>query len=384
MDIELTTIIIGCSVLLLSVVSSFFSPFFRRPAVNDTLPDNNGAKQEHPHISIVMSARNQGDVLKKNLPRFLEQDYPKDAFEVIVVNESSTDNTEDELKLLKAQHANLYTTFIPESSHYLSRRKLALTLGVKAAKNEWIVFVDAASQPVSSNWLTTLASYCNAENDIVCGYSNYDTETSKAYHRFRHLHTALYQMRTAMRSQAYRYEGAQIAFRRQMFMQNNGFLKNLMYLRGEYDFIANEYSCEGRTAVMNAPDGILCQDAPTPREWKNSQLFYMETRRHLRRTLPWRVLHNTDTFMQHINWLAVMATLACSLLTSDYILTAAAAAAFIITALLRTTFIMKASDEYSERLPMLGVLFMENSILWHNLWLMIIYKCSDKYDFIRK
>ncbi len=48
----------------------------------------------------------------------------------------------DFLKRTAAENPHLYYTYIPESSRYMSRKKLQITLGVKAAKYEWIILTE--------------------------------------------------------------------------------------------------------------------------------------------------------------------------------------------------------------------------------------------------
>jgi hypothetical protein len=78
--------------------------------------------------------------------------------EVIVVDDSSTDNTPDVLKLLKEENPHLYTTFLPKSVPNNSRLRLALNIGVKAAISQRVVFADIHRPPLSTEWLTGLAN----------------------------------------------------------------------------------------------------------------------------------------------------------------------------------------------------------------------------------
>ena len=75
-------------------------------------------------FSIIMTVCDDARLIEENLPLFLEQDYEA-GFEVIVVDESSTDNTADVLKLLKTEHSNLYTTFLPRPNRLINRPRLA-------------------------------------------------------------------------------------------------------------------------------------------------------------------------------------------------------------------------------------------------------------------
>ena len=86
---------------------------------------------ERPKISVIMAVQDQAHDLELNLPIFLTQQGEAD-YEVIVVNDSSTDETTDVLKRMKAEYPHLYTTFLPSSIvPYPSRLRLALTIGAK-------------------------------------------------------------------------------------------------------------------------------------------------------------------------------------------------------------------------------------------------------------
>ena len=61
-----------------------------------------------------MTVYDQSEELKENLPLLLQQEYESGGYEVIVVDESSTDSTPDVLKLLKGEYPHLYSTFLPK------------------------------------------------------------------------------------------------------------------------------------------------------------------------------------------------------------------------------------------------------------------------------
>ena len=144
MPVDYITMIICALLLVLAAVTPFINPFFRKPEDKD----GNGASSETlPQLSVIIFASDNACELKTNLPVLLSQDYPT-GFEVIVVVDDKTDHETTAILEQYAAHPNLYTTFVPRSSRYMSRKKLAITIGVKAAKNEWIVLTDAECRPL--------------------------------------------------------------------------------------------------------------------------------------------------------------------------------------------------------------------------------------------
>lgn len=128
--------------------------------------------QELPPISVIICAREESENLRRNLGAVLEQDYP--LFEVIVINDGNTDESEDYLTILEEKYPHLYHSFVPDSSRYISRKKLAVTLGIKASKYEWLVFTNANCMPQSNQWLRLMARNFTSRTQVVLGYSGYE------------------------------------------------------------------------------------------------------------------------------------------------------------------------------------------------------------------
>ena len=107
-----------------------------------------------------MTVHDEAELLESHLPIFLTQQCTSN-YEVIVVDDASTDDTPDVLMRLKAQYPLLYTTFIPKSVPNPCRQRLALTIGAKAAHSDWVVLADIKRPPRSEtcyeNLLQTVA-----------------------------------------------------------------------------------------------------------------------------------------------------------------------------------------------------------------------------------
>src|SRR5690606_33347934 len=114
-----------------------------------------GAAENAPGpVSVVIAARNEAANLEKNLPRILSQDHPD--FEVIVANDCSYDRTEEVLKELQQGNPRLRIVSIPENDKYRHGKKFALTMGIKAASHDTLLFTDADCYPLSPNWIRSM------------------------------------------------------------------------------------------------------------------------------------------------------------------------------------------------------------------------------------
>ena len=124
-----------------------------------------------PTFSIITAVHDQASDIRQNLPVMLTQQY-EGSYEVIVVDESSTDETTDVLKAQEADFPHLYTTFLPHYHYQRNRRRLALTIGVKAAKHDWLIFTEADTPLPADCWLKELAEFVKAPAVILLGYIN--------------------------------------------------------------------------------------------------------------------------------------------------------------------------------------------------------------------
>lgn len=127
----------------------------------------NNAKKK-AGFSVIIAVYDQAPELAEHLPSLLAQQY--EDYEVIVVDESSTDETADVLKQMKDSHPQLYTTFLPKYHFQKNRRRLACTIGVKAAKHEWVIIADISTPPPSPQWLEELAQQADSTTTLMLGY----------------------------------------------------------------------------------------------------------------------------------------------------------------------------------------------------------------------
>ncbi len=374
------SIAVSVLLILLAVVSPWFSSMARRP--RRKLSSGEEGSVPAPSVSIVMAVHDNACELEEQLPLLLEQHYEGD-WEIIVVDESSTDDTQDVLTRLKAQYPRLYTTFVPASSHCVSRRKLALTIGVKAAKGTWILVTDVDCRPVGADWLAAMSTYADEDHDLIMGYTGYTPDTP-SYWRYDRLSTLCYQLRRMRRGTVYRNIGANLMFRKASFIQQNGFIRNLPYLRGEYDFMVNEMARCGRTAFAYDDRATLRQQCPSAKTWHYEHLCYLESRRQMERGVTNRLLFNIDQWMLHLGWLLPIATLVWAAWTGNKVVAAAAAIAVLLTLALRLGFFLSACRQFGEHIAWWRAPWLELRTVWQNAWFLWCHRHADRFDFIRK
>ena len=252
--------------------------------------------RELPPLSVVICARNESENLRRNLPAILKQDYPD--FEVIVINDGSTDESEDLLSELEEEYPNLYHSFTPDSARYISRKKLALTLGIKASKYDWLVFTEADCTPVSDKWLRRIARNFTPSTDIVLGYSGYERGKGWLHKResFDSLFTSLRYLGFALAGKPYMGIGRNLAYRKELFFKVKGFSTHLNMQRGEDDLFINQIANENNTRVETSPDSVIrMQPVERYKDLKEEKVSYMATARFYKGSQRWLLGLETAT-----------------------------------------------------------------------------------------
>jgi len=200
-------------------------------------------------ISVIICAKNEEKNLERFLPKILEQDHPN--FEVVVVNDGSTDETEEMLIRLSAHHKLLRYTSIPASDKPLRGKKLALTIGLKSAIFDYVLLTDADCYPASNQWLKRMASNLNDKKRIVLGYGGYEPRKGMLNRiiRYETVFTAIQYLSFAIKGRPYMGVGRNLAYHKSLFFENNGFARHYHLPSGDDDLFVNENATGKNTAV---------------------------------------------------------------------------------------------------------------------------------------
>ncbi|MBR5532281.1 MAG: glycosyltransferase [Bacteroidales bacterium] len=209
-----------------------------------------------PNVSVIVYCNDNFVDIERNVISFLEQDYPN--FEVVIVNDGSDNDLKDMVTLLKERYSNLSYTYVPEEAHSLSRKKLALTVGIKAAKYDIVGFTDAFCRPTSKKWLASMIRNFITDIDIVIGNSfEKGEERAKWSFRFYRLFFKLKFFSYAIMRRPYMGEGTNMFINKELFFKNRGFSNNLSIQYGEDDIFANEIMRRENCRVELSKDAAI-------------------------------------------------------------------------------------------------------------------------------
>ena len=258
-----------------------FSRFaFYRPLQNFA----NDCQNKPPPVSIIICARNEAENLKKNLPRILNQNYH--SYEVIVVNDCSTDNTENILLNFHINYPILCLLSVQNKTKG-SGKKAALSKGIEAAKHQVLLFTDADCQPASDNWLYEMQKTLKGPIEIVLGYGPYNREEGflNTFIRFETIYTAIQYFSFALIGQPYMGVGRNLMYKKSLFEKADGFAKHQHILSGDDDLFINEVATAGNVGINISKDAFVYSDPKhTWRNYYRQKVRHMSTGKHYRLT----------------------------------------------------------------------------------------------------
>ena len=233
---------------------------------------------DQPPVSVIICAKNEGNNLHRFLPLVLEQDYAN--YEVIIVNDGSCDDTEEIIKDLQKVYHNLYITNIPQETRIISHKKLAITVGVKAAKNEILLFTDADCRPLTPDWITTMVRNFDGQTEFVLGHGNYYREhgfISKMV-SYDTLTIAMQYMGFALLGYPYMGVGRNMAYRKSTFFNHKGFAGFLHVASGDDDLLINAFGEKHNTRIEPSREAeTLSLPKTTFRDWYYQKLRHLST-----------------------------------------------------------------------------------------------------------
>ena len=337
--------------------------------------------EDQAGISVIIVASDHEQQLEKNLPRVLTQDYPD--YEVIVVDDNSQDDTEELLERMGQQYPHLYTTFTSDSIRYISHKKLALTLGIKAAKKEWVVFTDPDCYPTSDQWLARMARHFTDTTDVVVGYSNYERKAEFANLCYVY-DTLLQQLRmlgVTLLGRGYMGIGRNMAYRRELFFSHKGYSRHLDLQRGEDDLFVNECVKASRIAAeVSSESTVRCTSADSY-TWKTDKLSRLFIRGKLHGAAPY--LLGGETLSRLLFYATVIAGIVYGILHYQWIAPGICAGVWLLRFGCQLIVYHKAARDLGERrynvsLPLFDLL----QPLWE-LYFRLRLLCSTKRAYMR-
>ncbi|MDX2196945.1 MAG: glycosyltransferase [Cytophagales bacterium] len=219
-------------------------------------------------VSVIVCARNEEANLHRLLPALTTQKYPD--YEIIIVNDRSSDGTYDYLLTQEKLIPNLKLVNISTLPEKMDPKKFAITMGIKAATYENLLFTDADCVPMSNDWILHMQSKLKNNIEIVLGISQYESKNSilNLFIRYETLVTAISYISMAIAGMPYMGVGRNLAYKKSLFFKHKGFHSIMDVTGGDDDLFINQAAYGRNTEIVIDPSShTLSIPKQTLAEW---------------------------------------------------------------------------------------------------------------------
>lgn len=305
----------------------YFFYYFIRVAASKT--DKELIDRNIP-VSVVISARNEEKNLMEHIPAIMDQSHKQ--FEVVVVNDSSWDDTEAILKALHVRFPNMHIIHLDEEKQNMQGKKFALTLGIKAAKYDHIVLTDADCAPLSNDWLSRMVASMKDKTQLTLGFSGYKKYKGwlNKIIRFDTMMIGLQYLGFAKSGSPYMGVGRNLAYTKDLFFSVGGFKSHYSLSSGDDDLFVNQVATKYNTNVVISPDA---QTISEPKKtWKD---WLIQKRRHLITAPLYKSQHKTTLAMWSVSFLLLYIGFAGAMVLKN--------AMFVVSGMLLLRYIVQIS-----------------------------------------
>ncbi len=228
-------------------------------------------------VSVIVCAKNEAENTTKHIPLLLEQNYSN--FEIVLIDDASYDETLDIFEAFEERNKNIKIVKVENNEAFWGNKKYALTLGIKAATNENLLFIDADCYPNSTNWIAEMTAQIQAEKSIVLGYGAYEKIEGSFLNkliRFETLLTATQFFSWAKIGKPYMGVGRNLCYKKSEFFNANGFISHMKIRSGDDDLFINEVATKQNTSICyNEESFTYSKPKETFAKW------FLQKRRHV-------------------------------------------------------------------------------------------------------
>lgn len=232
-------------------------------------------------FSIVIAAKNEEDNIVSCIKSILTQKYSN--FEIIVVNDHSVDKTFDLISLIQSEKVIIFNNLEENSG-----KKSAIEFGISKARHEHLVFIDADCMPVSDQWLSEINKCFYPSKNLVLGHGRYISSKGvlNKLIRYESLLNAIQYFSHALNGSPYMGVGRNMAYKKSLFSQSEGFKNHLSLKSGDDDLFVNENSSKLDVGIMTAHVAhSVSKSSDTFKE------YIFQKRRHLQAGVKYKSSH---------------------------------------------------------------------------------------------
>ena len=222
-----------------------------------------------PRVSVLIPARNESSQIEACIHSVLEQTYPSHQFEVLCIDDASTDDTFLQIERLSQEYPNLRALSLAPESGEASGKKAALSKGIEQASGEILLQTDADCI-LPPQWIQTMVSCFSPEVGMVAGPVGLTYQDS-LFQKLQALEIAglgILSGGSIAGERPHMCNGANLAFRKSLFEKVDGYSGIDHFASGDDELLMQKVKKENSYRIQFCPFPQTIVRTPALSTWK--------------------------------------------------------------------------------------------------------------------
>lgn len=214
--------------IIIALAYSFLLSYYREWFLKLAYFNSTEKHQAQTSFSIIIPARNEEKNIEKCLQSIIIQNYPKHLFEIIVIDDHSTDNTSEIVASFQNTNQNIHLLKLKddlEGKIINAYKKKAIELAINKAQGDWIITTDADCL-LQQEWLKLYDEFITTHDVVFVAAPVMFTKTNTILSLFQFIDFMALQATTAAAVAAGFHSmcnGANLAYNKNVFVEVGGF-----------------------------------------------------------------------------------------------------------------------------------------------------------------
>ena len=316
-------------------------------------------------LSVLIYIKNDAAVLEDFLKRIIQlEDFQKHQF--LFVNHSSYDDSEEILEQFEIKYSNAKLVNVENKEAFWGSKRYAITLGIKQASNEKLIFISPNTFFENNEWLTNTSHALH--NDFLIGYNGFTKEKGffNILTRFYTLSQEMYHLGLGSLGKSIILNDNNIGYTSSLFFEHNGFNKRIKQYVGTQSLL---YQDIGSTSTTHISKDLNIREAYSWTRWKQHQLNRNQTfaKSSIMTKLLW-ILFNSS---QYLFW--ALFILGCIFFPNPILFIAAS-----VRLILNTIVFIKNGKDFNEKECLFFYPFIELVSLLLGVYLLLSHLSTKK------
>lgn len=210
-------------------------------------------------VSLILTARNEENCLRKNLPSILSLNNPD--YEVVVVDDFSQDNSFIVLGTLKKEFKRLKISTLNEETRY--SMKLAQNIAIKAAVNDWVLAIPVTLEKIGAEWLSATEKELTENKTVVVSYSGIEPANQfyNTLYRIENFWAHVKSTGFILNGLPFVYSDENVAFRKKEYFRIGGYGQKIKEPFANLELLINSFIRKKTTTVLFSAETSIRKSA---------------------------------------------------------------------------------------------------------------------------